>query len=59
MCPAVYRPVCGTDGKTYSNNCELGKQACKSGSSLAVAYKGECRGLKIKHYFELKFLQLV
>merc|ERR1712121_480967 len=42
-CPKNYRPVCGSDGKTYPNLCVLKMVSCKDGNeSLVVAHTGKC-----------------
>ena len=41
ICSAVYEPVCGSDMKTYGNNCELEREACKK--SLNKIHDGECK----------------
>lgn len=34
--------VCGTDGITYRNICELKRKACLTGRAIPVAYRGRC-----------------
>ena len=42
LCPAVYQPVCGSDGNTYPNECNLKVADCKSDENITVLYLGPC-----------------
>ncbi|KAH0629897.1 hypothetical protein JD844_012368 [Phrynosoma platyrhinos] len=41
-CSALWSPVCGTNGKTYSNNCFLCLESVKSEDILTLKHEGEC-----------------
>ncbi|KAI8846942.1 hypothetical protein BC829DRAFT_397490, partial [Chytridium lagenaria] len=40
-CPAIYGPICGSNGKTYDNTCVLNAAICAN-SFLYQAFTGEC-----------------
>ena len=42
VCIEIYAPVCGSDLKTYSNECHLQIEACENNSDLHKLYDGMC-----------------
>ena len=56
VCPALYDPVCGSDGKTYPNSCSLGIASCVSGGKITQVSKGECSKF-ILFFLRFKYLK--
>ncbi|KAI1287382.1 Agrin [Halotydeus destructor] len=42
VCSLDFKPVCGYDGKSYTNECILRVEACKARKNLRILYNGEC-----------------
>ena len=41
-CPRIIAPVCGTDGKTYTNECLLNEANCRD-KSITLDFDGPCQ----------------
>ncbi|KAK2717589.1 hypothetical protein QYM36_006385, partial [Artemia franciscana] len=41
-CDPVFKPVCGSDGRTYENECEVRRNSCLSKKNIDVAYYDGC-----------------
>ena len=43
FCPQTYEPVCGSDGYTYNNECEVDYAKCNGYDDLYIASSGKCQ----------------
>lgn len=42
VCPLIYSPICGSDDRTYSNECDFNCEK-KRNEELEITHTGECR----------------
>ncbi|RDD43780.1 Peptidyl-glycine alpha-amidating monooxygenase A [Trichoplax sp. H2] len=42
-CPRIYDPICGSNGKTFDNECLMKYTICKTGQIIEVSHFGPCK----------------
>ncbi|XP_036388152.1 agrin-like isoform X3 [Megalops cyprinoides] len=42
QCDGTYKPLCGKDGRTYSNDCQRRKAECQAKAAIPVKQQGPC-----------------
>ena len=55
-CPPIHRPVCGSDQRTYSSNCDLQRESCLQKRSIKLLYEGVCGKFRL-NYDRAAFLE--
>lgn len=48
-CTEEYKPVCGSNGLTFQNECKLRQYACHHSIDLSVVVESPCKGCESKH----------